>query len=51
MLYSGFKENFSFPDQVATNNKVRLGRPSDIKAVNDVVVRHKILKEEVIQAL
>ena len=36
---------------MASNSKVRLGRPSDIKAVNDVIARHKIQKEEVIQAL
>ena len=36
---------------MATNNKVGLGRPSNIKVVNDVVARHKILKDEVMQAL
>ena len=36
---------------MATNTRIRLGRPSDIKAVNDAVTKHKILKAEVIAKL
>ena len=36
---------------MATNTRIRLGRPSDINAVNDVIVQHKELKEEVLAAL
>ena len=39
------------PESMATHTRVRLGRPSDIKVVNDVVAKHKMLKDEVIQAL
>ena len=36
---------------MAANTRIRLGRPSDIKAVDDVIQKHKMLKLEVIQAL
>ena len=36
---------------MAANTRIRLGRPSDIKAVDDVIQKHKMLKMEVIQAL
>ena len=42
---------FCFRDDMTTKTRIRLGRPSDIKAVNDVVERHKMLKGELIQKL
>ena len=36
---------------MAANTRIRLGRPSDIKAVDDVIQKHKMLKLEVIQTL
>ena len=36
---------------MASNTRIRLGRPSDINAVNDVIEQHKKLKEEVLAAL
>ena len=36
---------------MATKNRIRLGLPSDIHAVDDVIAQHKKLKEEVLAAL
>ena len=36
---------------MAAYARVRLGRPSDVQAMNDVVAAHKVLKEEVVRIL
>ena len=36
---------------MAAYARVRLGRPSDVQAMNDVVAAHKTLKQEVVQVL